>query len=1090
MGRQDGHLRTTFFLAFFLCLGWLILSRSASTASAHANLARAEPAPNAVLETAPEQVTIWFTEPLEPQFSQIQVLDGAGRPVDLGDSWLNAADPTQLAVTLQPLVEGTYTVAWTNVSTVDGHKVRGSYVFSVGQPISGTAQLSVAQQPLLQSPLEPVLRWLTLLSMMAIVGGFAFQFWVMRPALQEIGRGKSFRELKQSLARRSVRLNWLALAMFLAASIAHLLLQATISAELPFFQTFGQPLATLITTTSWGRLWLVRMALTLILGVLLWLAYRQGNRTRREQLNPFEVAAFITGLAILLTLSLTSHAAATLEIRAPALFNDYLHLLAAAVWVGALFHFAPALPLIWAGLKPEPRRRLLATLVPRFSVLGIASVFVLVVSGFFNAWAQVTSPAALTTPYGRILLVKTGLVLLILALAAINLLQVRPRLAREEEAAAQLRKLVFGEAGLAVLVVLLVGLLTALEPARQVASRQGLGQESGLSLEDSNEDTTIALTIVPGQVGLNQMVVTLTDQRGQPIDNADDVSIRPTYLQTDLGEAAVSAANLGNGQYKVDEIMLGLAGPWQAGLTVRRPDAFDARAAFRFELGQAQSGSSTTIAPEARMGQRLWATELILLGGILIGIGLLFGRRQKIKGAGIAVPGLFALGMAFVLFIRLPTEQPVVTEPVQTEIVGNPFLPDEISLKAGQKVYEDHCMICHGLTGHGDGPRSAGADTVDIIEHVPLHADIEYFEITEAHESRGDLNYSKSEISDDDIWNLVNYLHAFEADQLLAEEYFRQARNLAEQGDIGEALTMLNQVIELSPRFVQALQGRGIISIDQGNLEQAVADQSRIIELDPTYADGYYYRAEAFRLAGELEKATEDYSQAIALDTNHSEALYARGVIQANRGQTQKAIEDLQRFLQLEVQSDDRAAIEELIAQLEGQATPPAIQPAEAVTLDLSSLPAGFEQLPPASLGLVEGRPIEIGTTVARSFAFGNSSEFELIWGYSTPLPSSQDQAAFNSQLNPDALLRFLSSGLRIGEVIESSPLSPPAELGDDAAGLSARFSDQDQQTQIDGLAFRQGEVGVLLFAAYRTDQVSSVSLDNLARLLAEAVGH
>ena len=163
-------------------------------------------------------------------------------------------------------------------------------------------------------------------------------------------------------------------------------------------------------------------------------------------------------------------------------------------------------------------------------------------------------------------------------------------------------------------------------------------------------------------------------------------------------------------------------------------------------------------------------------------------------------------------------------------------------------------MICHGLTGYGDGPRSVGIDAVNIIEHVPLHADLEYFEIVAAHADRGDLNYSTSAIGDEDIWHLVNYLHAFEADQLLAEEYFAQARDLAEQGDFAGALALLDRVIDLSPRFAQALLGRGIIALDQGNMAQAIADLDRIIALDPSYADGFYFRAEAYRLSGQKSR--------------------------------------------------------------------------------------------------------------------------------------------------------------------------------------------------------------------------------------------
>ena len=105
-----------------LVLVWVALSLLLpdDTAFAHANLARASPAPNSVLDEAPSRVAIWFTEPVEPSLSEIQVLDPQGSRVDDGDSLVDANDPLAMSVGLGPVPDGTYTVAWKNVSTVDG----------------------------------------------------------------------------------------------------------------------------------------------------------------------------------------------------------------------------------------------------------------------------------------------------------------------------------------------------------------------------------------------------------------------------------------------------------------------------------------------------------------------------------------------------------------------------------------------------------------------------------------------------------------------------------------------------------------------------------------------------------------------------------------------------------------------------------------------------------------------------------------------------------------------------------------------------------------------------------------------------------
>ena len=93
-----------------------------------------------------------------------------------------------MSVGLEAIPDGTYTVAWKNVSTVDGHRVRGAFVFSVGQPISGEPLAESTEEALLQSPAEPVIRWVTLVSVLAMVGGLVFELLVSRPVLLQSRR--------------------------------------------------------------------------------------------------------------------------------------------------------------------------------------------------------------------------------------------------------------------------------------------------------------------------------------------------------------------------------------------------------------------------------------------------------------------------------------------------------------------------------------------------------------------------------------------------------------------------------------------------------------------------------------------------------------------------------------------------------------------------------------------------------------------------------------------------------------------------------------------------------------------------------------
>jgi methionine-rich copper-binding protein CopC len=110
----------------------LLLALKPADAFAHAHLKSASPAPKSVLQMAPTEVAIDFTETLEVKFSSITVKDASGTQVDQGDVHSAPGDTKHLAVSLKPLQPGTYTVTWRATAT-DTHKSDGSFTFSVAK---------------------------------------------------------------------------------------------------------------------------------------------------------------------------------------------------------------------------------------------------------------------------------------------------------------------------------------------------------------------------------------------------------------------------------------------------------------------------------------------------------------------------------------------------------------------------------------------------------------------------------------------------------------------------------------------------------------------------------------------------------------------------------------------------------------------------------------------------------------------------------------------------------------------------------------------------------------------------------------------
>ena len=113
-----------------LLLVALLAALAPPAAQAHAILVQADPPPGARLSLPPDRVRLWFSEPVEPTLTRVEVLDAERRRVDRGDLRADPQDPRRLEISLASLPPGLYTVVWQTVSRVDGHPARGFYTFA------------------------------------------------------------------------------------------------------------------------------------------------------------------------------------------------------------------------------------------------------------------------------------------------------------------------------------------------------------------------------------------------------------------------------------------------------------------------------------------------------------------------------------------------------------------------------------------------------------------------------------------------------------------------------------------------------------------------------------------------------------------------------------------------------------------------------------------------------------------------------------------------------------------------------------------------------------------------------------------------
>ena len=337
----------------------------------------------------------------------------------------------------------------------------------------------------------------------------------------------------------------------------------------------------LLFTTRLGAVWLAQATFGAALAGLLPAA--GGYRIRRRWLAQEWIAPGAAAL-LLLSLSLASHAAADPEPILP-VAADWIHLLAAAAWVGGLIYFVIGLCALRAtALAANERTLFVAHLSQRFSTLALTSVAALTATGVYSAYLRVGSLSALmSTLYGRALILKLAVAAPMVLIGAVNLLFVTPRMKIGADSPTgnlllvnRFHGLVSSEVMLGTVLLLSVSLLTLLPPAQ-------LSSAAGLTGSARAGDVLVKLAISPGRAGVNTFHVGLAVD-GKPVD-ARSVEMQFTPTDANLPPSLGQLAAAGPGEYDLVGGFLGFPDRWQVIVVVRREGKFDAYAYFNYTVG-------------------------------------------------------------------------------------------------------------------------------------------------------------------------------------------------------------------------------------------------------------------------------------------------------------------------------------------------------------------------------------------------------------------------------------------------------------------------------------------------------------------------
>jgi copper transport protein len=639
--RMRIHLRIWWLLVAVPTACCLVLSFP-KISQAHAMLVRSDPTPGSVVTTAPQQVRLWFSEALNPATSTAYVVHAANSSlqatanphlhVDAGDAHIDSTDNEEMDLTFKaPLSPDIYVVIYRTQSAEDGHVVHGSFIFTVAEPDGVAPRYSGALPDQLSSSdgSNGQIDGLTLLNLLMVtLVDLGAVFWLGAQCwhnfVWRISEDPDQLPLYQQVERRFERVFAIPTLLLLLFANGGVLIAEALS--LTSYQS-GPALTPnlfsgLITQGQFGPFWVMREVVVLLALVLaLYLFFSRQRPAWVNALHPW--LNLLLGLALITAMTLSGNASTVSKALVTyAVLADWLHLLAAALWVGGIFYIALVyLPAIQSLDLGKYAYSLITTLA-LYTPLAATGFVVLAASGPFSAAVHMDSGTQLfATAYGRTLLVKSMLVVAMLLTSAVALFGLCPRLKKcylayaqaqqeladlqgngdasqsldvpaqkskrsEEDVrqqAGQLTRLLRWGTLPGVAILLCSALLNlfagTLQPAigapASTSAQSALpathaGKPFTTTLQTQDKAFTVKLSISPNTFGANVFTVSVFDSHGKPATNVA-VLLYTSSLDMDMGIDKITLQPDGKGHFRANGDIT-MPGNWEVRVEIRAPN--------------------------------------------------------------------------------------------------------------------------------------------------------------------------------------------------------------------------------------------------------------------------------------------------------------------------------------------------------------------------------------------------------------------------------------------------------------------------------------------------------------------------------------
>jgi copper transport protein len=569
-GYELPHVTRVLVLLFVLLTTTLALP--AAPAAAHAATIGSSPAPGSVIGASPSEVTVSFSEPVSPVSGRVQVIAPDGERI----SGTATVDGTVVRIPVRkarkPL--GTYLISF-RVISADSHPVGGAITFSVGAPSARPEEPAAITGPHPSVTVAvPILKTIGYAGVTLIAGPALFLafLWPRRRT-----RGGALRMIR------------IGLALTAAATLGALGTQAQQGSGAPIWQLSGAEF-TEVLTSQYGLLLVARLTMVGALAVLLPpLLRRPRGAVTAPRAVPVTVlvgagaplpetepaaapvapapgpghsrvraaAVLAVAAAGLATWPLTGHAIAV-PLPVVTVGAGIVHMAAMAAWLGGLVTLT-------VFLLRRTHERVLGVILPVWSRWAALAVIWLVVAGAVQAVIQLGSlPALWQTGYGRLLLVKLGILALVLGAAA-----GARRMVNSSRSGRGLRRTVAVEVVASVVILALSSMLVQVDPGRSAAAKQSSISGKGVSETLSSNIYTVQFNIYPVELGeYNTVHAFLYRPDGAPLQ-AEEWEVSARLLDPALEAVKHPMAGVLPGNQALGSIAFPLPGTYEVVFTIR-----------------------------------------------------------------------------------------------------------------------------------------------------------------------------------------------------------------------------------------------------------------------------------------------------------------------------------------------------------------------------------------------------------------------------------------------------------------------------------------------------------------------------------------